>query len=328
MDGRLDISVVMCTWNGVRFLQEQLDSILDQTYPVREIIVQDDGSTDGTWDLLKQYSRLHPLIRIYRNEAAHGINGNFFSAMARAQGDYIAISDQDDIWEPRKLEIQAQAIGDKMLCSARSVPFSTDGYPVKVDRRRPNTHLIRLAYICELPGHSMLFRRRLLDFIHDGEHSMLYYDTQILDVAAAAESIVYVDKSLVHFRRHAEAATASRPLQTRLLSMGALEYVWTSLIHHRRLQWEVRRRMMTVKAILEACPFDTVSRREALEMCSLQLKRGPWAALKRIHFFVRHSHVLFHADEPRSAVRWLRAIFFNWSCGYYYRAYIGQPKTT
>ena len=52
MDGRLDISVVMCTWNGVRFLQEQLDSILDQTYPVREIIVQDDGSTDGTWDLL------------------------------------------------------------------------------------------------------------------------------------------------------------------------------------------------------------------------------------------------------------------------------------
>ena len=62
MDGRLDISVVMCTWNGVRFLQEQLDSILDQTYPVREIIVQDDGSTDGTWDLLKQYSRLHPYL--------------------------------------------------------------------------------------------------------------------------------------------------------------------------------------------------------------------------------------------------------------------------
>ena len=72
------VSVVMCTYNGGRFLAEQLESIIRQTYPVYEIIVQDDGSTDNTQAVVEEYARLYPFIRFYRHEGKPGINRNFF----------------------------------------------------------------------------------------------------------------------------------------------------------------------------------------------------------------------------------------------------------
>ncbi len=320
----LKISVVMCTYNGAHYLKEQIDTILQQTYPIFEIIVQDDGSTDETFEILQDIASQNPIVKVFRNESGlHGINGNFFSAMARATGDFFAISDQDDLWELDKLRLQAEAIGDKMLCSAFSVPFSDDGYPVAHDPRIPNTHLIRNTYICVLPGHSMLFNRKMLDYIKGGETLPLYYDWQLVNVAAAAESIVFIDKNLVHFRRHADAATATMPVGHQLLSSGAWHYIKTSLFHHHALQKLVKRRFTTVYPFLQKLPFETQSRKDALYMCQLQLSSGPMSFIKRVVFFVRHSRCLFHTEEKRPVIRILRAAFFVFSCGYYYR---GQLK--
>ena len=134
----------MATYNGARYLSEQLDSIIAQTYPIYELIVQDDGSSDDTLAILDSYKTKCPVMKVFCNTSGrHGINGNFFSAMARATGDYIAISDQDDLWEADKLRLQAEAIGDCAMCTGFSVPFSSDGFPVKADMREPNLHLIR-----------------------------------------------------------------------------------------------------------------------------------------------------------------------------------------
>ena len=210
---------------------------------------------------------------------------NFENAIKHSKGDIILLSDQDDIWEKDKLEIQARSIGDKMLCSGFSVPFSTDGYPVQLDMRIPNVHLIRDTYICAIPGHSMLFKRQLLAYMQGGETLPLYYDWQILNVAAAAESIVFVDKVLVHFRRHNGAATASRPVGNRLLSGGGWRYVTLSLFRHRELQKEVRRRFTTVLPFLEKLPFSTQSLKDAIYMSRLQLEKGPCSFFKRVVFF-------------------------------------------
>jgi len=321
-DKTLRISVVMCTYNGERYLKEQLDSILRQTYPVEEIIVQDDGSTDGTLRLLKDYAVQYPQIKIYSNDSGqHGINANFFSAMKRVQGDYIAISDQDDIWEHDKLRLQAEAIGDKLLCSGYSVPFSEDGFPVQVDMRRPCLHVLRNCYLSEMPGHTMLFKRQLPDMLRGGGTAIpLFYDWQLACAAAAAESVAFVDKVLVHFRRHADAATATMPVGSGLISKGAWHYVKVSLFHHRFLQGEVRKRFAMVKPFLEQLPFDTPSRSSALRMSELQLHKGPLWFMRRVNFFVRNSRHLFHTEERRLLLRVLRAMFFVYSCGYYYRS--------
>ncbi len=322
-DKTLKISVVMCTYNGARYLREQLDTILAQTYPIHEIIIQDDDSQDETFAILRDYARQYPVIKIFHNESGlHGINGNFFSAMMRSDGDFIAISDQDDIWDKDKLKIQAEAIGGHMLCSAFSVPFSTTGYPVKYDSRIPNTHLIRNNYICELPGHSMLFRRELLEYIKGGEGRPLYYDCQLLNVAAAAESVVFLPRQLVHFRRHADAATAALPINNHLLSKGAWDYIRISLFYHHALQRQVKRRFEVMLPFMESLPFDTQSRKDAIYMGRLQLGHGPVVFWKKVVFFLQHSRQLFHAEVPNPVTRILRAAFFVFSCGYYYRGQI------
>lgn len=99
------ISVAMCTFNGGRYLQEQLESIASQTCQPSELIVCDDGSTDDTLAILKKFrgSAAFP-VTIVQNEIRMGSTRNFDQAIATAQGEFIALCDQDDRWLPQKLE--------------------------------------------------------------------------------------------------------------------------------------------------------------------------------------------------------------------------------
>ena len=99
-------SVALCTFNGEKFLQEQLSSILLQSVSVNEIVVCDDGSTDQTIEILKNYQGKFPkLFRIYRNEKNLGYVLNFEKAMSLCSGDIIFLCDQDDLWEKNKVEV-------------------------------------------------------------------------------------------------------------------------------------------------------------------------------------------------------------------------------
>ena len=84
---KASVSIVLCTYNGAKYLSEQLDSILAQTYPPHEIIIQDDNSTDETVDIIHEYARKYSFMKFFKNNSEHGVNGNFISAMQRATGD-------------------------------------------------------------------------------------------------------------------------------------------------------------------------------------------------------------------------------------------------
>jgi glycosyltransferase involved in cell wall biosynthesis len=100
----MKISVALCTYNGERFLQQQLDSIARQTQPPDEMIVCDDGSTDGTLEILKQFASDAPFaVHLYPNPARLGVTKNFERAISLCSGDMIALTDQDDVWQPEKL---------------------------------------------------------------------------------------------------------------------------------------------------------------------------------------------------------------------------------
>ncbi len=104
------ISVVMATYNGEQFLEEQIGSILDQTLPPSEFLVCDDGSTDGTIAILEKYQRKGRL-KLFINDRNLGYAGNFKKAVSlAAEGHYVALSDQDDVWRPDKLLLSAERL--------------------------------------------------------------------------------------------------------------------------------------------------------------------------------------------------------------------------
>ncbi|QNE35083.1 glycosyltransferase [Leifsonia shinshuensis] len=118
MADRPRISAVLCTHNGAAHLESQLRSILAQTRPVDELVISDDASTDGTRALLEAFAAQAPEgldVLVEFREQALGVTANFEAAMARATGEVIVLCDQDDVWEPGKVEAFGAALGGSGL---------------------------------------------------------------------------------------------------------------------------------------------------------------------------------------------------------------------
>lgn len=321
--GKNRVSIVMCTYNGERYLAQQIETLLNQTYPIHEIIVQDDHSTDGTMVILEDYARRYGHIKVFRNAKRLGVNGNFFSAMSRATGDYIAISDQDDLWEPMKIEHQMNSIGSNLLCACRSKPFSADGVPVAYDPRRPNVHLVRLLY-SSIPGHTMLFRRVLLSLLPQPDDTLqTYYDVFLSLTAAAYESFVLIDEFLVNQRRYEQAVTFVPADPRRSPSMGNALYIllW-SLRHFRQVHPHqclyFQRRLRLMKGIKSNSNLF----RDALHIVRLQSQEGVLPLLRLTYWHVKYRHHLFYV-ESRGAVNLCRSLLYNLMLTYNYRYLAG-----
>ncbi len=99
------ISVALCTYNGEKYIEKQLNSILNQTLTVDEIVICDDCSSDKTITILNSFKEKYPSIfRIYSNPENLRSNKNFEKAISLCTGDFIFLSDQDDLWKPEKVE--------------------------------------------------------------------------------------------------------------------------------------------------------------------------------------------------------------------------------
>lgn len=98
-------SVALCTYNGERYIREQIESIINQTMPVDEIVVCDDGSTDDTIQIIEKLrSETDITLRVFKNEEKLGVGKNFQKAVDLCKGNIIFLSDQDDVWLPNKVE--------------------------------------------------------------------------------------------------------------------------------------------------------------------------------------------------------------------------------
>ncbi len=99
------VSIAMTTYNGEKYLSAQLDSILNQTYKNLEIIICDDCSTDDTRQILTNYSKKDSRIKLFFNDKNLGYSKNFQKAISLCTGNFISLSDQDDIWIPEKISL-------------------------------------------------------------------------------------------------------------------------------------------------------------------------------------------------------------------------------
>lgn len=205
------ISIVLCTYNGEKYLQKQLDSLFLQTYPNLEIIAVDDCSSDSTLDILHQNATLYKNIRIERNVVNKGFLRNFESAISRCCGIYIAPCDQDDVWNLEKIEILYNSIEQYSVAYCDS--SLTDESGIETGMKMSDIYTMKtlndpMGFVMSncISGHAMLFRRDLFDdefLVPNG----FFHDWWIAAVASSRRGAVYVPKPLVKYRQHAAAVT-------------------------------------------------------------------------------------------------------------------------
>ena len=205
------VSVVMCTYNGGLFIQEQLDSILHQTYPSIEIIIVDDRSTDDTYKILEQYAALSKNVHLFRNESNVGYIRNFSNACSYAKGDYIAISDQDDVWHPDKIKRMLEQWKPGvplMYCNSvrfeNDVPWDASANPIY--RRFEGKNSRKIAIFNTISGHAMMVKKNFLSIILPFPEN-LSYDWWSGVVAACNGGVGYVPDILVFQRVHGKNIT-------------------------------------------------------------------------------------------------------------------------
>ena len=101
----MKISIVMTVYNGEKYLNEQIDSFLNQTLLPDEIIIADDCSSDKTLEIIEKYKKNYPeKIKIFKNKYNLGFTKNFEKAISKSSGDLIFLSDQDDVWYRNKIQ--------------------------------------------------------------------------------------------------------------------------------------------------------------------------------------------------------------------------------
>lgn len=209
------ISVVMCTYNGAKFIKEQVDSILQQTEADFELVVCDDCSNDGTWEILQEYASGHDDIRIFRNEQNLGFLKNYEKALGLASGEYIALSDQDDIWMPNHLEVLKNLLGERTIACGNSLLVDEKGNPLGMTLKEQedltvvsenplDLALSVMVYRNPLQGAAMLFRRSFLEKALPIPEGIKYHDSWFAALACFMEGVSYTDEVILCYRMHGE----------------------------------------------------------------------------------------------------------------------------
>lgn len=198
------ISVCMTTFNGEKFISNQIESILMQLSDTDELIISDDGSTDDTLNIIKSYMDADDRITLFFGPKL-GLISNFEYALKQASGEYIFLSDQDDVWMPNKVELMLEKLDDNLLVisDCQVVDKNLDlMYPSFFQlnglRRTLFSNLIKNSYL----GCCMAFRREVLLKSLPFPKSLPMHDWWIGLCAACSGSVYFCTDKLVMYRRH------------------------------------------------------------------------------------------------------------------------------
>ena len=218
----MKVSLVMAVYNGEKYLIEQLDSIRKQTYPIDEVILIDDVSTDNSYELIHQYIDGYKLInwKLIKNENNLGYRKNFKKGLEIVDGDIIFLSDQDDRWHLNKIEVMVEKMSQSTILSlASSFNFmDQDGncFEVNKIKGRSNNNLlfkevteelteIDLKSLLEMnfsQGCCMAIKKEVKDEYLKVTQGKFPHDWELNIISAIQNGCYYLDIPLIDYRIH------------------------------------------------------------------------------------------------------------------------------
>lgn len=225
------ISVCMATYNGEKYIREQISSILLQLKAEDELIVSDDGSTDATLTVIRSFA--DERIKII-NGPQRGLTYNFENAICHASGDIIFLSDQDDIWETNKVDRMVAAlkeidlvVSDAWIADEKGISSGQSLY----DFNTPHKGFIRTMYHTSYIGCCTAFRRNILKKLLPFPPHILMHDYWIGQIADMYYKTSFITDKLIRYRRHGSNASALTTGKSPLSLLQKLEYRYWLLIY-------------------------------------------------------------------------------------------------
>ena len=252
------ISIAMGTYNGARYIREQLDSLAAQTLLPCELVVTDDGSADATLEIVRDFAQEAPFpVRIHRNEKRLGYSDNFLFAASLCEGELIAFCDQDDVWLQRKLAICVDEFKNEevMLCFCDA--YVTDkrlgkkGYKIHKIKKRKIYKSLNFPPFKAVYGFTIIFRSILLtklnitsrcyEYLSDRENpKFISHDNWLVFLAGCFGQIAMVPEPLALYRQH-DNNSGGAPIPKNVIrkiiysaSQGEAGYQFLALIAQQR----------------------------------------------------------------------------------------------
>lgn len=262
----MKISVCMAVYNGEKYILEQLESLLHQSRRPDEVILCDDGSSDGTEALIRRFVQENGLEGAWRytmNAERKGYPGNFYHAMSLCTGDVVFLADQDDIWGERKLELLGGLLKEKTQALAVCCKFGlidADGGNIRTVMAPAKSHgtgsvrqvgIRDVFYKCEWPGMVMAYRRDWFERRRAGREFAIPHDFLVCAWAAEENGFFQLDEELAFHRRHEE-------------NTGGEEHRIGKLLDKKRKLEEIEKYQSILEAFHDGDVLGTEEAREAL----------------------------------------------------------------
>jgi glycosyltransferase involved in cell wall biosynthesis len=236
------VSVALCTFNGAKYLQEQLQSIAAQSLPPDELVICDDGSTDGTIELLRAFADTSTIpVHLHLGASRGGVIANFERAIAYCTGDVIALADQDDAWLPDKLKITVGALRAAQEVHGEDVPLlvhtdlrvvdaaknviATSFWAHQEIRARHRDALAELLLENFVTGCTLVMNRSLRNLALPIPPDAVMHDWWLALVAAAKGKVITLPDVTILYRQHGSNTVGARRRSLAKYILGWREFV-------------------------------------------------------------------------------------------------------
>ena len=217
----------MATYNGEKYLGEQLDSIINQTYHNWNLLIRDDNSTDKTLEIIQNYHKKDKRIKILKdNKGNIGIVRNFEELLKSSESEFIMFSDQDDIWVENKLDMYLKMIekiknkgfmihSDAILFDKNKSNILKDTF---ISKKAINRGLENVFFNYFVQGATILISKEIKNFILPFPKEVYLHDRYIHLISELFFERIFVNKALIYYRQHGDNQIGAKNTIRELLS--------------------------------------------------------------------------------------------------------------
>ncbi|RQW28145.1 glycosyltransferase family 2 protein [Rhodobacteraceae bacterium CH30] len=289
------VDIAMATYNGEKFIKFQIESIQTQTYKNWNLIISDDGSTDNTVHIIKQYAKSDHRIKLANTLRQGGVVNNFNTALSNTTAKYVLFCDQDDVWPSNRLQLlvdeihkiekspnipcliftDLEVVDEKLNTLAKSFYSSQKINPLN------NTIPENLLWNCTVYGCTTIFNRALIEISTPIPEQVTMHDNWLALNAATMGTIHYLPEKTILYRQHSHNVVGGKRKNLAIKILHAKKTISNICESTRKYKFMQNQIKKTVHSSLHFHNF-SIEEKTILKGMFIETKSRPWFSIASI----------------------------------------------